>query len=107
MLTIAEHAVETERPSRPAVVEPLSLGPIRLRGRAILAPMAGITDLGMRRLAWRFGAALTVTEMVAGEHLLQGDRASLARARGEGDAAACRADRGMQRRPDGRDGPFR
>ena len=62
---------------------PLRLGPLVLRGRTILAPMAGVTDLGMRRLAWRFGAALTVTEMVAGAHLLRGDKASLLRTRAD------------------------
>ena len=30
----------------------------------MLAPMAGITDLGMRRLARRFGATLAFSEMV-------------------------------------------
>lgn len=67
-------------------IEPASLrlGPVELRGRAILAPMAGITDVGMRRLAWRFGAALTVTEMVAGDHLLRGEPETLRRARVEG-----------------------
>ncbi len=54
-----------------------------LSGRTILAPMAGVTDLGMRRLAWRFGAAMTVTEMVAGAHLLRGDRTSLMRTRAD------------------------
>ena len=74
------------------------IGPLALRGRAILAPMAGITDVGMRRLAWRFGAALTVTEMVAGEHLLDGEAASLTRLRRDGDQphvvqiAGCSAD---------------
>lgn len=62
----------------------LSFGPLAVRGRAILAPMAGITDLGMRRLAWRFGASLTVTEMVVGDYLARGDLASLARAAGDG-----------------------
>ena len=62
----------------------LSFGPLAVRGRAILAPMAGITDLGMRRLAWRFGASLTVTEMVVGDYLARGDPASLARAAGDG-----------------------
>ncbi len=47
--------------------------------------MAGITDRAMRRLAWRFGAALTVTEMVAGEQLLIGDRSSVMRAARDGD----------------------
>ncbi len=87
MLTITEKSRDS-RPTDPgnaAAAGELWLGSLRLRGRAILAPMAGITDVGMRRLAWRFGAALTVTEMVAGEHLLRGDESSLRRAAGEGD----------------------
>ena len=77
---------------------PLRLGELRLSGRAILAPMAGVTDLGMRRAAQRFGAALTVSEMVVGEHLARGEAASLARAAGSGvdphvvQIAGCRAD---------------
>ncbi len=31
--------------------------------------MAGVTDLGMRRVAQRFGASMTVSEMVVGEYL--------------------------------------
>ncbi len=69
---------------RDPVGDSLSFGPLVLRGRAILAPMAGITDLGMRRLAWRFGASLTVTEMVVGDHLARGDPASLARVASDG-----------------------
>lgn len=77
---------------------PLCLGHLSLSGRAILAPMAGVTDLGMRRAAQRFGAALTVSEMVVGEHLARGEAASLARATGAGidphvvQIAGCRAE---------------
>ena len=39
----------------------------------MLAPMSGITDLAMRRIAGRFGATLTFTEMVACEEYLSGD----------------------------------
>jgi tRNA-dihydrouridine synthase B len=46
--------------------------------------MAGVTDVGMRRAAHRFGAALTVSEMVVGDHLARGEAASLARAAGAG-----------------------
>ncbi len=64
---------------------PLRIGALSLAGRAFLAPMAGITDLAMRRIAWRFGAALTVTEMVAAEHLIKGDRSCLRRVARQGD----------------------
>jgi nifR3 family TIM-barrel protein len=64
--------------------EVLSVGPLRLKGRAFLAPMAGVTDLGMRRLAQRFGAALTVTEMLDAEFYAGGDREAAVRAEGAG-----------------------
>lgn len=41
------------------------IGPVALRNRVLLAPMAGLTDAPMRRLAWQFGAGYTVGEMVA------------------------------------------
>jgi nifR3 family TIM-barrel protein len=59
-------------------------GPIGLANAAMLAPMAGVTDLGMRRAAWRFGATLVFSEMVAGGALLDGDEEARLRAEGEG-----------------------
>lgn len=63
----------------------LRIGGLCLDGRALLAPMAGVTDLGMRRLARRFGASLTVSEMVAADYFTRGDRANQLRARGTGE----------------------
>ena len=60
------------------------VGPAGLTDAALLAPMAGVTDLGMRRAAWRFGATLAFSEMVAGEALLDGDEEARLRAEGEG-----------------------
>jgi tRNA-dihydrouridine synthase B len=62
----------------------LRIGPLLLDGCAVLAPMSGVTDLGMRRSARRFGAALVVTEMVACETYLKGESESSLRAQGEG-----------------------
>jgi nifR3 family TIM-barrel protein len=62
----------------------LELGALKLDGRAFLAPMAGVTDLAMRRLARKFGAALVFSEMVASGDLSQGGRESLLRAQGGG-----------------------
>jgi tRNA-dihydrouridine synthase B len=64
----------------------LSLGPLLLAGRVLLAPMSGVTDVGMRRIARRFGATLVVTEMVACETYLSGEDESNIRADGEGIA---------------------
>jgi nifR3 family TIM-barrel protein len=49
------------------------IGPLPVSGKALLAPMAGITDLPVRRLAARLGAGLVVSEMVAGEALANGE----------------------------------
>ena len=64
----------------------LSVGPLPLDGRVLLAPMSGVTDVGMRRIARRFGAALVVTEMVACDTYLAGEGESNAPRRGEGVA---------------------
>jgi nifR3 family TIM-barrel protein len=64
----------------------LRIGPLLLDGRVLLAPMSGVTDVGMRRIARRFGAALVVTEMVACETYLAGEDESNMRADGEGVA---------------------
>ena len=45
-----------------------------MRGRAFLAPMSGVTDAGMRRIARRFGASLVVSEMVASDELVKARR---------------------------------
>ena len=62
------------------------VGSVTLAGAAILAPMAGITDLGMRRAARRFGATLAFSEMVASAEFLA--RGNEARLRAEGEGAA-------------------
>jgi tRNA-dihydrouridine synthase B len=62
----------------------LRVGPIDLEGCVLLAPMSGVTDVGMRRLARRFGASLVFTEMVACDAYLNGETESNLRAEGEG-----------------------
>ncbi len=57
---------------------------LHLEGRAVLAPMAGVTDLGMRRIARRFGAALAISEMVYAEDRGKGAVESRLRAGGAG-----------------------
>ncbi|MCG6859190.1 MAG: tRNA dihydrouridine synthase DusB [Salaquimonas sp.] len=56
-----------------ALQAPLTIGDIRLDNRVFLAPMSGVTDAPFRRLAWRFGAGLVVSEMVASEALVTGN----------------------------------
>jgi tRNA-dihydrouridine synthase B len=45
----------------------ITIGPYRLTGRALLAPMAGVTDLPFRRLCRRLGAALAAGEMLSAD----------------------------------------
>ncbi|MCC2095608.1 MAG: tRNA-dihydrouridine synthase, partial [Hyphomicrobiales bacterium] len=56
-----------------ALQHPLDIDGIRFRNRVFLAPMSGVTDAPFRRLAWRFGAGLVVSEMVASEALVTGN----------------------------------
>ncbi len=67
-----------------AIMSPITIGPITLAGRAILAPMSGVTDIGMRRIAHRYGASLVVSEMVASDEYVKGDEEYRIRAEGEG-----------------------
>jgi tRNA-dihydrouridine synthase B len=60
------------------------IGPVAIRNRVVLAPMSGVTDLPFRRLAWRFGAGLVVTEMVASRELVLNRGESWARLKGAG-----------------------
>lgn len=77
---------------------PLRIGSLHLDGRAFLAPMAGVTDLAMRRIALRFGATAAVGEMVGASALARGDREARQRLEGGGVAthivqiAACDVD---------------
>ncbi len=64
--------------------DPIRLGGSVLSGHALLAPMAGVTDLGMRLAAQSFGASMTISEMVVGDHLAKGEAASVVRATGRG-----------------------
>ena len=62
----------------------LVVGGKTLAGRALLAPMAGVTDPTMRRIAARRGATLTFSEMVASSAFLVGDAEAWMRAEGAG-----------------------
>ncbi len=48
----------------------LTIGPYQLKGKTILAPMAGVTDRPFRQLCRQFGAALTVSEMITSDSRL-------------------------------------
>ena len=50
----------------------VAIGPHRLRNAVVLAPMAGVTDVPFRELAWNLGAGLVVAEMTsANPHVVE------------------------------------
>ncbi len=59
---------------------PLQIGPLNIASPVILAPMTGVTDRPFRTLVKRFGAGLTVTEMIASEAMVRETRQSLQKA---------------------------
>jgi tRNA-dihydrouridine synthase B len=62
----------------------LRIGSVAVAGRAVLAPLSGVTDVVFRRIARRFGAGLVVSEMVASDELVRGSQEAVLRAEGEG-----------------------
>lgn len=58
----------------------IGLGPVTVDPPVLLAPLAGITDLPLRRLVQRFGAGLVVSEMVASDEVLRARPEARARA---------------------------
>lgn len=67
-----------------SLASPFSIGPVAIRNRVVLAPMSGVTDLPFRQLAWRYGAGLVVTEMVASRELAANRGESWERLKGTG-----------------------
>lgn len=61
-----------------------AIGGLTPVARAFLAPMSGVTDVVMRRIAARFGAGLVVSEMVASDELVRGSEEARLRAEGSG-----------------------
>lgn len=51
----------------------VTIGNMELTGRAVLAPMAGVTDFAFRALCRREGAALSTSEMVSAKALVYRD----------------------------------
>jgi tRNA-dihydrouridine synthase B len=64
--------------------KPLKIGHIQIDGRALLAPMSGVTDAPFRRLAAALGAGLVVSEMTASDELVHGRPMSLLRCEAAG-----------------------
>ena len=64
----------------------LDVGGVSIPNRVVLAPMSGITDAPIRRLAERLGAGLVVSEMTACAGLAKGEREAGVRSQGAGVA---------------------
>ncbi len=58
----------------------ITVGPVRIDTPVILAPMTGVTDRPFRKLVKRYGAGLTVTEMIASQAMIRETRQSLQKA---------------------------
>ena len=61
-------------------LKPIAIGPVRIDTPVILAPMTAVTDLPFRRAVKRYGAGLTVTEMIASQAMVRETRQSLQKA---------------------------
>jgi tRNA-dihydrouridine synthase B len=72
-------------PVQPAhIAEGLRIGGIDIANRVLLAPMSGITDAPLRRVAARLGAGLVVSEMTASDDLARGRAMSVLRCEATG-----------------------
>ncbi|HEU5020121.1 MAG TPA: tRNA dihydrouridine synthase DusB [Pseudolabrys sp.] len=63
---------------------PLRVGAINVPNRVFLAPMSGVTDTPVRRLAEGLGAGLVISEMTACAGLVRGEREAQVRSDGGG-----------------------
>src|SRR4051795_8465823 len=61
-------------------LKPIYVGPVRIDAPVILAPMTAVTDLPFRRVVKRYGAGLTVSEMIASQAMVRETRQSLQKA---------------------------
>jgi tRNA-dihydrouridine synthase B len=68
-----------------ARLQPIRLGGATLESPVILAPMSGVTDKPFRRIVRKFGAELTVTEMLASKAVIREHRKTLKMAEREAD----------------------
>jgi tRNA-dihydrouridine synthase B len=60
-----------------SAVKPIKIGPVEVASPVILAPMTAVTDLPFRRAVKRYGAGLTVSEMIASQAMVRETRQSL------------------------------
>jgi tRNA-dihydrouridine synthase B len=60
-----------------SALKPIKIGPVEVGSPVILAPMTAVTDLPFRRAVKRYGAGLTVSEMIASQAMVRETRQSL------------------------------
>src|SRR3982751_6944164 len=61
----------------PTRLRPVEIGPVRIDDPVILAPMSGVTDMPFRRVLFRSGAGLVVSEMIASAAMVRENRKTL------------------------------
>ena len=71
-------------PPFPRPARKIQIGGLALDGVVLLAPMSGVTDVVMRRLAGRLGTAGVVSEMIASPELARSGEEARLRLEGEG-----------------------
>jgi tRNA-dihydrouridine synthase B len=59
------------------LLKPIKIGPVEVASPVILAPMTGVSDRPFRRVVKRYGAGLTVSEMIASQAMIRETRQSL------------------------------
>lgn len=67
-----------------SIAKGIRIGDIEIANRVLLAPMSGITDAPLRRVAARLGAGLVVSEMTASDDLARGRTMSVLRCESAG-----------------------
>lgn len=68
-----ERLVVPEGKSVKSLTDKLSISSIQTRNSVFLAPMSGVSDVPFRRAAWKAGAGMVISEMVASESFVTGN----------------------------------
>lgn len=55
------------------LADTISIGGVQTRNSVFLAPMSGVSDVPFRRAAWKAGAGMVISEMVASESFVTGN----------------------------------
>jgi nifR3 family TIM-barrel protein len=72
MPTLSKTGADVISQVLPRLATPIRIGNVETRNGVFLAPMSGVSDVAFRRAAWRGGAGMVVSEMVASEAYVTG-----------------------------------